>query len=44
MINLSVWEDLDALKAFVYRSHHVDFVRQREDWFERLESYHLTLW
>jgi hypothetical protein len=44
LINLSVWENLEALKAFVYLTHHVDFIRQRESWFERLDSYWLALW
>jgi hypothetical protein len=44
LINLSVWESVEALKAFVYRTHHVDFMRQRENWFERLDTYYLALW
>ena len=44
LINLSVWETVEALKAFVYQTHHVDFMRQRENWFERLDTYYLALW
>jgi hypothetical protein len=44
LINLSVWENLEALRAFVYLTHHVDFLRQRESWFEPLDNYYLALW
>src|SRR5436853_2320812 len=40
LVNISVWTSLDALCAFVYRSHHTDVLRQREQWFERMESFH----
>jgi Domain of unknown function (DUF3291) len=30
LINMSVWETVEALKEFVYRTHHADVMRQRE--------------
>jgi GNAT superfamily N-acetyltransferase len=33
IVNLTVWESLDALKAFAYRGIHRDFFRRRADWF-----------
>lgn len=33
LVNLSVWQDLRCLQAFVYRSAHGDFLRRRHDWF-----------
>ena len=44
LINMSVWETVEALKAYVYRTHHVDVMRQREKWFERLDTYFIALW
>jgi len=32
------------LRAFVYSSAHVQVLRQRRDWFERLASAHMVLW
>jgi hypothetical protein len=29
LINMSVWETVEALKAFVYRTHHADVMQQR---------------
>jgi hypothetical protein len=43
-INLSVWESLDSLQQFVYKSHHVDTLRAREQWFEPIAGPILVLW
>lgn len=44
LINMSVWEDIDSLKAYTYQSQHVEFVRQRRDWFEKMDSAHFVMW
>lgn len=44
LINMSVWETADALFEYVYRSEHVDFMRKRSDWFERMAEPHMCLW
>jgi len=44
LINLSVWESLAALKSFVYRTHHGQVMRQREEWFERMNEIFIALW
>ena len=33
IVNLTVWESLEALKAFAYRGLHRDFFRRRAEWF-----------
>lgn len=33
IVNLTVWESLDALKAFAYRGIHREFFRRRVEWF-----------
>jgi uncharacterized protein DUF3291 len=43
LINMSVWESIDALAEFVYRSRHVDVMRRRREWFERISMY-MALW
>jgi hypothetical protein len=43
IVNLSVWESLEALWRFVYGPGHVAVMRRRREWFERLET-HLVLW
>lgn len=34
IVNLTVWESIDALADFVYRSGHVELLRRRREWFE----------
>ncbi|HEY1327624.1 MAG TPA: DUF3291 domain-containing protein [Casimicrobiaceae bacterium] len=43
-VNLSVWRDMESLTAFVYRSAHVDIMRRRREWFERMDEAFLVLW
>jgi heme-degrading monooxygenase HmoA len=42
-LNLSVWESLETLAAFVYRTAHRDIMRRRREWFSVMETY-MTLW
>jgi len=43
-INMSVWESLESLQGFVYKSRHVDTLRGRHQWFEQIEGPILVLW
>ncbi len=42
-LNMSLWTDAEALAAFVYRSSHLDVMRRRAEWFERMELF-MALW
>ena len=33
IVNLTVWESVDALKAFAFRGLHRDYLRRRTEWF-----------
>ena len=44
LINLSVWEGVDALWDFTYRTDHLELLRRRRSWFDRLSCAHLALW
>jgi hypothetical protein len=44
LVNMSVWESLEALHEFVYRGPHVGPLRQRKDWFLPWEGPVLALW
>jgi hypothetical protein len=44
MVNLSVWESLEALRTFVYASRHLDVLRRRREWFHRMADPFLGLW
>ena len=44
IVNMSVWESIEALAGFVYRSGHVDVMRRRREWFEPMKPYMVLWW
>jgi len=44
LVNMSVWENIDFLRAFTYSSAHAELLRQRRDWFEKFDRVFLALW
>ncbi len=44
IVNMSVWESVDALKAFAYSGRHLDVLRQKKEWFERMRDAFMVLW
>ena len=43
-VNLSVWKDVDSLRLFVFQSEHVEIMRRRREWFEKMDEAFLVLW
>jgi heme-degrading monooxygenase HmoA len=44
LFNLSVWNSIEDLKAFVYRSAHRELIKQRHQWFEKFDGFYMALW
>jgi heme-degrading monooxygenase HmoA len=44
IVNFSVWESLDALHQYVYRSAHANVLARRREWFARMTDVFLVLW
>lgn len=44
IVNMSVWESLDALKDFAYGTRHAEFLRRRREWFTKFESAYVVCW
>jgi hypothetical protein len=44
IFNMSVWQNPEVLKAYVYRTGHADMIRQRQQWFEHSDEAILALW
>lgn len=44
LINCSVWESVEALRDYTYRSDHLRVLARRREWFERLSDHHHALW
>jgi hypothetical protein len=44
IVNMSVWQNVEALQAYTYASDHVDFFRRRAEWFDKLSTPAFVLW
>ncbi|MEZ9386751.1 DUF3291 domain-containing protein [Vibrio lentus] len=44
IVNMSVWDSVDSLKNFMFRTHHRDFMRRKNEWFHRLAEDTYVLW
>jgi hypothetical protein len=44
LVNMSVWRDVESLNRYVYHSAHVEVMRRRREWFERMPQAFLVLW
>jgi len=44
LINMSVWETIDALWDYTYKSAHVELLKGRWNWFEHMKDMHMCLW
>ncbi|NVN83384.1 DUF3291 domain-containing protein [Vibrio sp. Scap16] len=44
IVNMSVWDSVDSLKNFMFRTHHRDFMRRKGEWFHRLAEDTYVLW
>jgi Domain of unknown function (DUF3291) len=44
IVNLSLWESVQTLEAFVWTTLHEKFLRKRGDWFAPWEGPHLVSW
>ena len=42
--NMAVWESMEALEDFTYRTIHKRVFASRNDWFDRLDGAHMALW
>ena len=43
LVNMSVWETLEDLRAYVYRSAHAPVLAQRKQWFEPMTTPFMAL-
>ena len=41
---LSVWEDLDSLRAFTWSTIHKRFRMRRDEWFQTIDGPYLVIW
>ncbi len=41
---MSVWQDVDSLFGYVYKSDHTAFIGKRMEWFEKPTQAIMVLW
>lgn len=44
LVNMSTWTSVDALKNFMFRTHHRDFLRRKKEWFHNMAEDSYVLW
>jgi hypothetical protein len=44
LFNLSVWQSIEALKQYVYKTAHAELLRDRRSWFEHFDGSYTALW
>jgi hypothetical protein len=44
IVNLTVWQDVESLRRYVYKSAHVEIMKRRREWFTRMGKAYLAMW
>jgi hypothetical protein len=44
IVNMSVWDSLESLKNYVYKSAHTDILKRRAEWFEKVQEAMVVMW
>jgi len=44
IVNVSVWDDVASLNHYVYKTAHVEIMRRRKEWFDRVTEAYVVLW
>lgn len=44
IVNMSVWESIEAVHDYVYRSAHIGVMSRRKQWFKPMPSASMVLW
>ncbi len=44
LVNMSVWKSIEELKNFVYQSFHVEILKRKKEWFEKIDRMYQVLW
>ena len=44
LVNMSIWQDVESLHGYVYRSAHNKIMSRRKEWFHRIDKAYTVLW
>lgn len=44
LVNMSVWQDVQSLFHFIYKTAHAKVMQGKPDWFNDMSNAHMVLW
>ena len=44
IINVSVWETIELLEHFIFKTFHTDFLKRRKEWFQSYGKVYTAMW
>jgi hypothetical protein len=44
IVNLTVWESIETLRAFAFKTGHLDYLRRRREWFVPFRDVYAVNW
>lgn len=44
IVNMSIWRSSEDLKNFMFRTHHLDFLKRKKEWFEPMTDNYVLWW
>lgn len=44
IVNVSVWETIEDLENFIYKTFHATFLKRRKAWFQRFGKVYTAMW
>ena len=44
IVNVSVWENIETLEHYMYKTFHSDFLKRRKEWFLKFGKAHTAMW
>ena len=44
VVNISVWEDLESFRHFVYKSGHVQYIKRKKEWMDKFDGPYAVMW
>ncbi len=44
IINISVWESVETLEQYVFKTFHSEFLKRRKEWFHKYGQVHTAMW
>jgi uncharacterized protein DUF3291 len=44
IVNYSIWRDVETLRHFVYKTVHIEILKRKREWFERMSLPHVLWW